>query len=283
MNRRTFLLGGAATVAAFGVGTVGYTLGIEPHWLELVERDLPIEHLPPALDGRTLAQITDVHVGPQVSDDYLVESFARVRAFSPDIVVFTGDFISYRVARGDSQFSQLRDVLTHMPRGRLGTVGVLGNHDYGRGWQEVQVAENVAREAERAGIQILRNDVANIAGLDVIGVDDLWSRYASAQTALGRRGSNAALALCHNPDGLDVLDWTGYRGWVLAGHTHGGQCKPPFLPAPLLPVKNRRYSSGVITVNDDRQLYISRGVGHLIQARFNVRPEITIFTLRSVG
>ena len=69
-------------------------------------------------------------------------------------------------------------------------------------------------------------------------------------------------------------------GWVLAGHTHGGQCKPPFLRPPALPVRNKRYSAGAIDAGNGRTLYINRGLGHLIRVRFNVRPEITLFTLR---
>ena len=118
-------------------------------------------------------------------------------------------------------------------------------------------------------------------GLDVIGVDDLWARRADAARAMEQRTSNAALALCHNPDAMDELSWGDYRGWVLAGHTHGGQCKPPFLPPPLLPVRNKRYTSGEIPLPGGRYLYINRGLGHLIQVRFNVRPEITVFTLRA--
>lgn len=90
----------------------------------------------------------------------------------------------------------------------------------------------------------------------------------------GRRGS---------ADALDVLDWDGYRGWILAGHTHGGQCKPPFLPPPVLPVRNTRYTSGEIPLAEGRRLYINRGLGHLLQVRFNVRPEITAFTLTTAA
>jgi predicted MPP superfamily phosphohydrolase len=85
--------------------------------------------------------------------------------------------------------------------------------------------------------------------------------------------------LCHNPDGVDVSGWDDYDGWILAGHTHGGQCKAPFLPPPLLPVRNKRYVKGEVAVNLERTFYINRGLGHLIQARFNVRPEITVFSL----
>ena len=136
------------------------------------------------------------------------------------------------------------------------------------------------REAERAGVRVLRNEGTTVRGLDVIGVDDLWARRADPRLALRGRTSEAAIALCHNPDAQDELPWDDYRGWVLAGHTHGGQCKPPFLPPPMLPVRNKRYAAGEVAVPGGRRLYINRGLGHLLQVRFNVRPEITAFTLR---
>ena len=280
MNRRDFVRRGAIGAVAAGVGVVGYTIGIEPHWLEIVRRDLPITDLPAALVGKTVAQISDIHIGPRVSDNYLVESLERARALKPDIVLFTGDFISYRADRGEAQFDRVKAVLAHFPIGQLATLAVLGNHDYGRNWSEPAVARRVEHEAARVGIHVLRNEVASVQGLDVIGIDELWAHQADSRRALAGRTSRAALALCHNPDGLDELPWDDYHGWVFSGHTHGGQCKPPFLPPPVLPVRNRRYTAGEIRVDARRTVYISRGVGHLIRARFNVRPEITLFTLR---
>lgn len=281
MNRRTFVKVSAAAVGISGFGTVAYALGVEPHWLEIVQRDLPIDHLPSALEGMRVAQFSDLHIGPQVSDEYLIDAFDRVRALKPDIVVITGDFISYRHARGGAQFAQLRDVLSQVPQGRLATLGILGNHDYGRDWSEDDVAARVVAEAERAGVRILRNESQAVAGLDIIGVDDLWAHRSDPTTALQGRENAASLVLVHNPDTADEHAWPAYRGWMLAGHTHGGQCKPPFLPPPLLPVKNRRYVAGAVSVDADKTLYISRGVGHLIQARFNVRPEVPVFSLRT--
>ena len=94
----------------------------------------------------------------------------------------------------------------------------------------------------------------------------------------------ATIVLSHNPDVLDLPIWGDVRGWVLAGHTHGGQVKPPFLPPPVLPVRNKRYTAGAFDVGPGRALYINRGLGFLIQVRFTVRPELTLFTLvRSVA
>jgi hypothetical protein len=73
--------------------------------------------------------------------------------------------------------------------------------------------------------------------------------------------------------------WGNFRGQILSGHTHGGQCKPPFLPPPMLPVNNRSYVAGHYDLGRGRSLYINRGVGHTRQVRFNCRPEVTLFTL----
>jgi predicted MPP superfamily phosphohydrolase len=74
--------------------------------------------------------------------------------------------------------------------------------------------------------------------------------------------------------------WGGYRGWVLCGHTHGGQCSAPLFGPPLLPVANKRYTSGEFDLFDGRRLYINPGPGCLRRVRFNVPPEITLLTLR---
>jgi len=276
LNRRQVLksmLAVGGTAALTGL----YTWRWEPHWLEFTYPTLPIHNLPPELEGKTLAQIADTHVGPQVDDSYIMESFRRTQEHSPDFVVFTGDWITFRDER---QFAQLRRVLAQIPRGSLATVGILGNHDYGRRWRMLNVADEVARIAHEAGVIMLRNQAETLAGLRFIGLDDLWSpRFDARKILPDAPGTVPTVVLCHNPDAADQSVWNAYQGWILAGHTHGGQCKPPFLPPPELPVKNRLYTAGKFELSGNRQMYISRGVGHLLRARFNVRPEIPIFRL----
>ena len=133
------------------------------------------------------------------------------------------------------------------------------------------------------GITLLRNELRDVEGLQIVGCDDLWAgRFLPSAPLRALDARRAAIVLSHNPDSVDLPVWEGYQGWILSGHTHGGQCKPPFLPPPLLPVWNRRYTCGEFALHGDRRLYVSRGVGHLLQVRFNVRPEVTLFTLRPV-
>ena len=275
LTRRRFLRVSAVGAGlASGVGL--YTWRFEPHWLELVRRPLPITHLPDVLKGSRLIQISDLHIGPKVDDAYLLRAFDVVKALSPEIVVYTGDFTSYEA----DIFAHAQRVFSHLPQGRLATVGILGNHDYGPGWSRPAVADRVAQLAAAAGVRVLRNELTEISGLQIVGLDDLWAKRFDLETPMAALDpGRAALVLSHNPDTVDLAGWGAYNGWVLAGHTHGGQCRPPFLPPPLLPVKNRRYTAGEFYLSGGRRMYISRGVGHLLQVRFNARPEITLFDL----
>jgi len=308
MDRRRFIaLGAGALGVAAATGL--YAWQIEPFWIEIVRRPMPLANLPQELVGKTLLQVSDIHVGPNVSSDYLIRSFRAGQSLEPDFVAFTGDFVSYRSAH---EVRELARVLRSMPHGRIGTVASLGNHDYGHNWHNLAVADDISRAATDAGMVVLRNDVRTIGGLQFAGLADFWSPefgpnhgeppvgalLAPPSSPFLRAGTDAAttlrnlapgqptVVLSHNPDAQDLPIWEGVRGWVLAGHTHGGQVRAPFLPPPVLPVKNHRYTAGVFDVGPGRTLYINRGLGFLIQVRFDVRPELTLFTLErasSVG
>jgi len=254
-----------------------YTWQVEPFWLEFVKTDLSIKNLPDHLRGKTLMQISDIHVGNRFNYNYLIDSFKKAQNFNPDFVVYTGDYVSYE---NKKQFSQLDEVLKHIVKGKLGTLGILGNHDYGLNWKQQSVADQITSQLVDAGITMLKNEQQTISGLNFIGLDDYWGLNFAPEKVMRKHSPELAnLVLCHNPDVCDLDVWNGYKGWILSGHTHGGQCKPPFLKAPMLPVKNKKYSSGKIDLADGRTLYINRALGHLWQVRFNVRPEITLFKL----
>src|SRR5215207_794278 len=110
MNRRQFLRW-SATAAAAACGVGGYTWQVEPHWVEIVERELPVDGLPPELAGARMVQISDLHVGPRVSDEYQIDCLRRVADLRPDLLVITGDFLTYSHPAGEAQYGQLRRIL----------------------------------------------------------------------------------------------------------------------------------------------------------------------------
>jgi predicted MPP superfamily phosphohydrolase len=310
-SRRRFLK--IVGVSAGGLIATGGLAGlyawlIEPHWIEIVRRDLPIANLPGSLAGRTLAVISDLHVGPIVEPDYLRGAMGRVNLLKPDMLAILGDFMS---ADGAERVEQVVDVIGLLERPPMGIVAVLGNHDYGHEWRQLATADLLARRLGELGARVLRNETMFADGLHVVGLDDLWAhdptvvppgelpgsgnydmpeerhrftgpgRFFHPELVLPRLPHDAAgIVLVHNPDAVDHGDWAGYHGWVISGHTHGGQVDLPLVGPPLAPIRNKRYLKGAYDLADGRRLYVSRGLGYLKRVRFCSRPEITLFSLK---
>ena len=276
MNRRKFIKGVSA-LGIVGLFTGLYAWQVEPFWLEFVKLKMPIKHLPKKLIGSTLMQISDIHVGNRFDRKFIIDSFKKAKKHKPEFVVYTGDFVSYD---SEEQLEQLKEVMEDVVLGTKGTIAILGNHDYGKNWYQYEVADKVVEILKANGITVLRNEQQSIDGLNFIGLDDYWGTNYNPSKVLDNIDIDVAnITLSHNPDTVDHEIWNNYNSWILSGHTHGGQCKPPFLNPPMLPVKNKRYSAGEIDLEDGRTLYINRALGHLWQVRFNVRPEITLFEL----
>ncbi len=272
LNRRNFL--GTSTLGAAGV--LIYTFRIGPHHLRITHRSMPLAGLPSPWIGKRLVHISDFHIGPIVDDTYLKMAFTKIGALEPDIICFTGDFMT---CQGSEEVRHTLEVLHHLKPAKVATLGIPGNHDYGTNWSRKDVADELVEGINKQGtFEVLRNQALDIDGLTFYGFDDLWAKQFDNRI-LENPANEAAIALTHNPDTADAEGWADYQGWILAGHTHGGQCKPPFLPPPLLPVQNPNYTRGVFEVAPGRSMHISAGLGHLLKVRFNVRPEITVFEL----
>jgi predicted MPP superfamily phosphohydrolase len=267
----------AGASVAGGAATFLYTWRVEPHWLRVVRRDLSVARLPTGLAGKTLVQISDLHVGAIVDTNYLIRALEFASGLGQELTVITGDFMS---CEASERVDEVARVIAHLRPGPLGCVAILGNHDYGRGWRHADVASRLCRTLEKLRITVLRNELRTVGGLQIVGLDDLWGPFFAPEPMLRATDwDRPTLVLCHNPDAVDLPIWSGYSGWILSGHTHGGQCKPPFLPPPLLPVRNTRYTAGAFELAGGRQLYINPGLGYLRRVRFNMRPEITVFRL----
>lgn len=273
MTRRRFL--GATTAAATATGLYGWQF--ETRWVKYERYTLPIPNLPTELVGRTLVQISDLHIGDRIDYRYQFRHFDAVTAAQPDYVVYTGDYISYSDA---DQLDQLATAAQHFPHGRFGTAAITGNHDYGHGWSDLAVADTISSILTDNGLTMLRNQVTQFDGLQLIGVNDLWSPAFDDGRVIGTADlTQPTIVLVHNPDAVELPIWHSFQGAILCGHTHGGQVKPPFLPPPILPIVHKQYAEGMFELGDGRTLYVNRGLGHVQQIRFNARPEITWFTL----
>jgi predicted MPP superfamily phosphohydrolase len=278
-----FLNGCIAAPIAAGALSAVYAVGIEPTWVEVTRLRMPLRGLGPALAGFRLIQISDLHCGAEVPASYLADCMARVNALDPDLVVVTGDILT----RG--QWRHLQDAADVLSRlnARNDVVVILGNHDHGmvtatRGLVDSWGADRITDTIRAIGHTVLRNDSIRIArgeaGLRLVGLDDYWAGQFDIPTAFRDvDGRDPVVALTHNPDTFIDLARTQAQ-WVLAGHTHGGQVRLPFLGRPALPIRNKAFAAGLIEMND-RHFYVNKGLGWIHRVRFNVRPEITVFEL----
>lgn len=262
------------------MGLGGYVFSIEPHWIEVVRQTMPIPGLPPNLVGKVLAQISDLHIGKRVDPNYMARALRYTSELSPDMLAITGDIIHGN--DGVHLKESVKLIQENLATDRISTVAILGNHDYGSDWREPRVADELTSRLSDIGARVLRNESMSLDGLTITGLDDRWGTNWHPDFAADLiTQSKPSIVLAHNPDVCDEPIWDDYAGWILSGHTHGGQCKPPFLPPPLLPVRNRRYTAGYFDLSGDRRLYINRALGYLHRVRFLVRPEITLFTLQA--
>ena len=286
LTRRAFLrrlsLGGAGVVAT-GSATGAYAHYIEP-WRPCVERvDLDLPDLPTALVGLKILQLSDLHHSKSVPAEYLRAQMDVCNKLAPDLVVMTGDYITAGKLAWATSVADIVGLL----RPRLGKLAVLGNHDYGvfsptRRPRGPTIGDQMQHALAAADVRVLRNQSVvlsiNGARLQIIGVDDLWSGLCNPDVAFAAADpALPTIALAHNPDTSALL--TEHRvDWLLCGHTHGGQVRLPFFGAPILPVKNRNLDQGRVQLGKTT-VYINRGLGSLLQLRFNCPPEITLFTL----
>ncbi len=282
MNRRIFMkfFGTAAIAGAAGL----MYCGMEPYWLQRIKRQVSLKGRP--LKRIRILHVSDLHIGNRQQLEFIEKSLMDGLAQNPDLICMTGDFINRKLfnARGcRALFSRLSSSAP--------VFACLGNHDGGEWAERVGGYADptpVADLLSESGVRVLRNEnitlQVNGQSLSLVGVDDLWSGTLDIKKAFGRAAGSGAtprVILSHNPDTKSALR---KQKWdlMLCGHTHGGQVSIPGVGAPLLPVKDRRFTRGLYQW-DNRQIHISSGVGTAHGVRFNCPPEICHLELKGTS
>jgi len=271
------ITGGVVGTAVIGHVAYGLTRALGD--AEIVDVPVTLKRLPRALDGFTIVQLTDIHIGGTIGRAFTAELVERTNALAADLVVLTGDFV-------DGSVDELRDAFA--PFGQLkaphGVFFVTGNHEYYSG-----AAAWVAHIAS-LGIRVLRNERVAIerggAAFDLAGIDDHGAHKFLAdhgpdleRTMAGRDPRRAVVMLAHQPRQVRQVAKHDVD-LQLSGHTHGGQFWPWHYVVSLQQggLLAGRYQIGAT------QLYVSRGPGYWgPPVRVGAPPEITRVILRSAA
>ncbi|AGW92125.1 MULTISPECIES: metallophosphoesterase [Cupriavidus] len=237
----------------------------------VVEVDVPVAGLPEALHGFTIAQISDIHVGPTIKRPYLDRIVDRVNSLQPDAVAITGDLVDGTVRELSAHTAPLARL-----QARHGTYFVTGNHEYYAG------AQPWIDELRRLGLRVLMNEhvVLQHGGhpLVLAGVTDYSAgRFHESHRSDPHRAIAGAPAqagvrvlLAHQPRTATVAAEAGFD-LQLSGHTHGGQFWPWNLFVPM----QQPYTAGLVR-HGAMWIYVSRGTGYWgPPKRFGAPSEIT--------
>jgi predicted MPP superfamily phosphohydrolase len=239
---------------------------------------LPTTKLPPQMDDLTIAQISDVHLGPMVGERRLSRIIRILEKVKPDLVVATGDLVDAQMDKLDNLAAMLATLKPPM-----GKFAIAGNHEFYAGIRQS------GRFLEAAGFELLRNEDLKLNGFfTIVGVDDPAGKRRYPETGMVGKKEKILLAdsdsekftllLKHRPT-VDE-ESVGRFDLQLSGHTHGGQIFPFNLITRIF-YPNQR---GLHRLDKASVLYVSRGTGTWgPPMRFLSPPEVTLVELQRVG
>jgi len=284
--RRRFLERTAVLVSATPFVAAGYGLLYGRQNVEIVRQRIRLARLPKAFEGFHIAQLSDIHMGPFTTADYIRRCVAITNGLEPDLIALTGDYISWDP---EAQGEVVR-VLAGL-RAPHGIFGCMGNHE-----ADVGIEESITRLFAAQGIHMLRQERAPIrlrnGTINLIGIDhggDVAPMHTQEVEGYRRLQELKALVmpntvnilLTHYPHFFDHHSELGID-LTLAGDIHGGgQMSIDFVHRGLnlgrlmgVPYIRGLYEKG------GAQVYMNRGIGITgVPIRLGARPEITVFEL----
>ena len=277
MESRRALLTQATTAGALALGAPVFLRG--GLWsrtdFEVRTIEVAIAGLPAELEGLTLVQLTDLHLGVFTGYREIGAVIDRVEGLRGDLVVITGDILDHN----PRHIPEAMRALSRL-RARGGVHAILGNHDHYTG--PAKVAQGLRSAGIRAhinGSMSLGPDGASGRGLILAGVDDVMAPRIGtgvgpdlAAALRGRDPHDPVVLLAHNPVLFDDVQ---HRvALQLSGHTHGGQINTLGVAGSLLPYVSGLYRRG------NASLFVSRGIGTTgPPVRLNAAPEIVRIAL----
>ena len=241
---------------------------------QITKIEIPLKNLPPELEGFTIAQISDIHVGPTIKYNYLKNIVNKVNALNPHMVAITGDLVDGSVAQLSQHTIALQDL-----KSLHGSFFVLGNHEYYSG------ADEWITELNRIGLSVLLNEHKvishNNTDLIIAGVTDfsgehfgLHHKSDPAQAINGAPENTIKILLAHQPRSAIKATKHNYD-LQLSGHTHGGQ----FWPWNLFVRLQQPYTSGLNKLGE-MWVYTNRGTGYWgPPKRLGSNSEITLIKI----
>ena len=265
-NPSRFEVGSITVTAALLYSAYGVANAYYPR---VVRHSIRLKHLPPSWRGRTLVQLSDIHLGQVIGTRFLARVVERVNALRPAAVLITGDLFDGNDGNLEALVAPLQGLTAEQ-----GVYFVTGNHETYLG------VERAFAALSGTGVRILDNECVNVEGLQLVGISYLRRGSAGSFTETlasvsGFDSSQPSVLLYHSPSQIAEAKAAGI-GLQLSGHVHQAQLFPLQFITRLIFGK---YHHG-LNVEEDFTVYTTSGTGLWGPTmRTGNHPEIVAITL----
>jgi uncharacterized protein len=295
ITRSQFLTRIGIITAGIPFLSIIYGIGWGRFDLTLRKVKLQFKNLPQKFNGLKIVQLSDFHLGSLLNQfSFVEEAVDKVNSLSPDLILFTGDFVN----NVSEEMDKFLPVLSKL-KSKYGNYSILGNHDYGEyvHWESEEAkSDNLERlktQQRDAGFDLILNDNRKISidddEIELIGVEN-WGlppfpQYGDLNISLANANKDSfKILLSHDPTHWDeqVLGNTNVD-LTLSGHTHGAQFGIEIPGWRWSPVNLRYKRWGGLYTEGKQHLYVNTGIGFIgFPGRIGMPPEITLIELESV-
>ncbi|MFA6161182.1 MAG: metallophosphoesterase [Patescibacteria group bacterium] len=260
------LLGASVFVVALGISTYGIWSSYHPKVQYL---DIKLKNLPAVWQGKTIVQISDVHLGNVFGFKSLTKVVDRINAINPEMVVITGDLLD---GMGDDLKHSIKPLVDI--KAQRGMYFITGNHE------TFLPQEQVTDVLSQVPIKVMQNQLVDLDGLQIIGINYPTTGQSvdlpQIIKQLNPNPNQATILLYHSPVQVDAVSQTGVVDLMLSGHTHRGQLWPSNLVTYLI---YHGFDYGLHQVGK-MQIYTTTGTGSWGPTmRVFARPEIVAIRL----
>jgi len=218
------------------------------------------------------ALIADMHLGIYNNESILERTVEKIKHEDVDAVLIAGDF-TY-----EPQFYDMKKLFASLKKIKVPIYAVLGNHDCQRPGPAIR--SELEKVLDELGVHLITNKAIKLNGITILGLGSLWARDDKIQLLDNYIKEDNLVVLTHNPD--TTLDYmpNHYPDLTLAGHTHGGQVRIPYLYKKIIPVRGDvPWDQGLYTFEDEK-VFVTSGIGEIgLPLRFLIPPTIDILEL----
>lgn len=244
--------------------TIAYGFFIEPKLITVKEQKITIDNWPDNFDGFKIVHISDLHYGRVFDNKSLKKLVSSINEQKPDIIVLTGDLIDKDTNMTTSMANQISNLLSKI-EATSGKYAINGNNDLSFDeWTNI-ITDGGFKDLNNNYDTIYKDGYSNIfiAGTstikDKLSINDKLKASIEYLNSFEKNGPIYKILLVHEPDVIDNMSVNPFN-LILAGHSHAGQVKLPFIGAVVLPDGAKKYYDSHYKI-DNSDLYISNGLG----------------------